>query len=391
MEDQPADSGDLTASAVPEGKSARRHRLPRQKLRETDAPKDDATQAQSESESHDAASSDDVTPADEVAAAPEPSEATVSEAEPESASEPVASEEPVEPEPVASEPVVSEPEAVASEPTRRRRFPWGRTKAAAPVTVTEPVAPSALAEAETDSAATEPEAEPVVDEPVEPVESQPEVAAEATPEPVAETDVHPIAVADADPAVPADDLAAEPEPEPVLVPHRTAGRGLKVAAVTAGALFVGAAAFAGATLQPYLTDRAEVHTKYEVAEISADAITTLWTYTPDDMDTLPDRAAKYLGGDFAAEYKRYIDSIVEPNKQAQVSNATQVLGSAVETLTPTEATALVYTNSVATSPVTKGIPSLRYLSYRLSLERRDNDWLITRMTAVTSLDLTPRL
>ena len=395
MEDQPADSGDLTASAVPEGKSARRHRLPRQKLRETDAPKDDATHAQSESESEsgDVASADDVTPADEVAAAPESSEEpSVSEAataEP-SASEPVASEEPVEPEPVASE-----PEAVASEPTRRRRFPWGRTKAAAPVAVTEPVAPSAPAEAETeaetDSAATEPEAEPVVDEPVEPVESQPEVAAEATPEPVAETDVHPTADADADPDVPADDAAAEPEPEPVLVPHRTAGRGLKVAAVTAGALFVGAAAFAGATLQPYLADRAEVHTKYEVAEISADAITTLWTYTPDDMDTLPDRAAKYLGGDFAAEYKRYIDSIVEPNKQAQVSNATQVLGSAVETLTPTEATALVYTNSVATSPVTKGIPSLRYLSYRLSLERRDNDWLITRMTAVTSLDLTPRL
>lgn len=397
MEDQPAHSGDLTASAVPEGKSARRHRLPRQKLRETDAPKDDATQAHSESD--DVASSDDVTPADEVAAAPEPSEKpSVSEAATEepSAPEPVASEEPVESEPVASEPVASEPvasepEAVASEPTRRRRFPWGRTKAAAPVTVTEPVAPSAPAEVETDSAATEPEAEPVVDEPVEPVESQPEVAAEATPEPVAETDVPPTADADADPDVPADDLAAEPEPEPVLVPHRTAGRGLKVAAVTAGALFVGAAAFAGATLQPYLADRAEVHTKYEVAEISADAITTLWTYTPDDMDTLPDRAAKYLGGDFAAEYKRYIDSIVEPNKQAQVSNATQVLGSAVETLTPTEATALVYTNSVATSPVTKGIPSLRYLSYRLSLERRDNDWLITRMTAVTSLDLTPRL
>jgi Mce-associated membrane protein len=67
------------------------------------------------------------------------------------------------------------------------------------------------------------------------------------------------------------------------------------------------------------------------------------------------------------------------------------MGTAVESLTPTEATALVFTNSVATSPVTKGIPSLRYLSYRLDLENRDNTWLITRMTAVTSLDLTPRL
>jgi Mce-associated membrane protein len=46
---------------------------------------------------------------------------------------------------------------------------------------------------------------------------------------------------------------------------------------------------------------------------------------------------------------------------------------------------------VATSPVTKNIPSLRYLSYRLTLERRNSTWLITEMTPVTSLDLTPRL
>ena len=45
---------------------------------------------------------------------------------------------------------------------------------------------------------------------------------------------------------------------------------------------------------------------------------------------------------------------------------------------------------MATSPVTKGIPSLRYLSYRLTMERRDHQWLITKMTAVTSLDLTPQ-
>jgi Mce-associated membrane protein len=60
-------------------------------------------------------------------------------------------------------------------------------------------------------------------------------------------------------------------------------------------------------------------------------------------------------------------------------------------LTPTEATAIVYTNSVATSPVTKGIPSLRYLSYRLTMKRQDDRWLITQMVAVTKLDLTPQL
>ena len=181
------------------------------------------------------------------------------------------------------------------------------------------------------------------------------------------------------------------EPEVILVPHRPAGKRLKIAAVAAATLFVGAAAFAAATLQPYLADRALVDTKLDVARTAANAITTLWTYTPDNMDSLPDRSAGYLGGDFANEYRKYIDAIVAPNKQAQVTNTTQVMGAAVETLTPSEATAIVYTNSVATSPVTKNIPSLRYLSYRLTLERRDAKWLITRMSTVTSLDLTPRL
>ncbi|MDT5244554.1 MAG: Mce-associated rane protein, partial [Mycobacterium sp.] len=106
---------------------------------------------------------------------------------------------------------------------------------------------------------------------------------------------------------------------------------------------------------------------------------------------LPDRSAAYLGGDFANEYRKYIDAIVAPNKQAQVTNTTQVMGTAVETVTPTEATALVYTNSVATSPGSKNIPSLRYLSYRLTMERSDTKWLITRMSTVTSFDLTPQL
>jgi len=203
--------------------------------------------------------------------------------------------------------------------------------------------------------------------------------------------------ADADPVAAkvetpeAPDAEAEEPEDVVLVPHRTAGRALKLVAVAAGVLFVGAAAFAGAAIQPYLADRAAVQTKFVIAETAASAITTLWTYTPDDMDKLPERSAKYLGGDFAADYKRYIDAIVAPNKQAQVTNNTQVLGAAVESLTPTEATAIVYTNSVATSPVTKGIPSLRYLSYRLTMKPQGSRWLITQMVAVTKLDLTPRL
>ncbi len=181
------------------------------------------------------------------------------------------------------------------------------------------------------------------------------------------------------------------EAETVLVAHQPAGKRLRIAAAAAAALFVAGGAFAGATAQPVLADRALVDTKLDIARTAQNAITTLWTYTPENMNSLADRSARYLTGDFASEYRKFIDSIVATNKQAQVTNSTSVLGTAVESVTPSEATAVVYTNSVATSPVTKNIPSLRYLSYRLSMKRDDADWRVTRMTTVTMLDLTPQL
>ncbi|QEM48052.1 mammalian cell entry protein [Mycolicibacterium grossiae] len=329
--------------------------------------------------------------------------------------------ETVTPEPAAAEPAAksttAEPQT-AEPTTTRRRFGWGRKKAApaAPVVTETPDAVPDPSPLDTTPASTAPaDTTPVDTAPVDTTSAEDVAAAPAdetetdvvTTAAVADTtvapeadDVDPVSTEDAESTETAEtseapESAATSEadeaPEPVLVPHRTAGRALKVAAAAAGVLVVGAAAFAGAALQPYLADRAEVQTKFEIAKVSADAITTLWTYTPEDMDSLPDRAARYLGGDFATDYRRYIDSIVSTNKQAQVSNVTQVMGTAVEDLSPTEATALVYTNSVATSPVTKGIPSLRYLSYRLGLRLEDRKWRITQMQAVTSLDLTPRL
>ena len=226
--------------------------------------------------------------------------------------------------------------------------------------------------------------------------SQPAAAVDATPPGTADNpdDASPQGSDEASP----DDADATTDGTPddvVLVPHRPAGRRLMLAAVVAAVLFVGSAGFAGAMVQPYLSERALVATKLEIAQTAAEAITTLWTYTPEDMATLADRASRYLAGDFSEEYARYIDAIVEPNKQAQVTNRTQVVGAAVESVSPPDspdqATAIVYTNSVATSPVTKNIPSLRYLSYRLTMERDGSRWLITRMSTVTSFDLTPQL
>lgn len=185
--------------------------------------------------------------------------------------------------------------------------------------------------------------------------------------------------------------ASEAETKPVSGRNWLRRNKVALGVGTSAALFVAAGAFAGATVQPYLVDRAAVATKLDIARTAADAITTLWTYTPEDMDKLPDRSAKYLSGDFEDQYRKYVDAIVPTNRQAKVTNKTEVVGTAVESLQGSEATAIVYTNTTSTSPLSKNIPAMKYLSYRLQLKREDGDWLVTKMTTVTSLDLTPQM
>jgi Mce-associated membrane protein len=196
--------------------------------------------------------------------------------------------------------------------------------------------------------------------------------------------------ADAEPDLDADAASAAAD-KPVKTRRSwLAGKWAGIAAAVAAVLFVGSAAFAGATLHPYLNDRATAATKLKVAQTAANAITTLWTYTPENMDKLADRASAYLSGDFEAQYRKFVDAIVAPNKQAKITNSTQVTGAAVESLDDSNAAVIVYTNTTSTSPLNKNIPSLKYLSYRLFMKRTDGRWLVTRMTTVTSLDLTPQ-
>ena len=191
----------------------------------------------------------------------------------------------------------------------------------------------------------------------------------------------------------AESETAEPAPvrEPSAARKWLTDNTIRVQLASAVALFVAAGAFAGAMVQPYLAERATVANKERIARTAADAITTLWSYTPDDMDTLSDRSAKYLGGDFGQQYRRYVDAIAPTNKQAKVTSATQVVAAAVESVRGSEATALVYTNTTSSSPQSNNIPSLKYLSYRLELQRDGRDWRVTKMSTVTSLDLTPKL
>ena len=188
-----------------------------------------------------------------------------------------------------------------------------------------------------------------------------------------------------------EDPAPEPVKEPSAARKWLTRNKKRLALVSSAGLFVGAGAFAGAAVEPYLMERATVATKEQIARTAADAIATLWSYTPDDMDKLSERSARYLGGDFGVQYRRYVDAIEPTNKQAQVYSSTAVVAAAVESLRGSEATALVYTNTTSTSPNSNNIPSLKYLSYRLELQREGRDWRVTKMTTVTSLDLTPKL
>jgi len=187
----------------------------------------------------------------------------------------------------------------------------------------------------------------------------------------------------------------ETVPEQPKAPNWLARNKTRVAILSSVGFFVVAGGFAGATVQPYLMDRAAVQTKLTIAKTAADAIATLWSYTPENMDKLSDRAAKYLAGDFEQQYRKYVDAIAPTNKQAKVTSSTQVVGAAVESLygapEATEATAIVYTNTTSTTPQNNNIPSMKYLSYRLELSRYGRDWRVTKMTTVTSLDLTPKL
>ncbi|OBK25405.1 mammalian cell entry protein [Mycobacterium asiaticum] len=170
------------------------------------------------------------------------------------------------------------------------------------------------------------------------------------------------------------------------------GRVAAVIAAAAAILFVGSAAFAGATVQPYLSERATVEVKVKVARAAANAVTALWSYTPENMDTLADRAGRYLAGDFSAQYRKFVEEkVVGPNKQYKMTNSTEVTGVAVETLDGPNAVVIVYTNTTSTTPLKKNIPSLQYLAYLMTMKREGDRWLVTRMNTITSLDVTPHV
>ncbi len=188
-----------------------------------------------------------------------------------------------------------------------------------------------------------------------------------------------------------DDLTAEQAHAGAAAASQRLDRWLCVAVGTAAVLFVGVSALAGAVVQRQLADRAADGARMQVARTAAAATTALWTYTPDTIDTLPDRVSRYLTGDFEAHYRSFIEKVTGPNKRAAVSDTTDVVGVGVEALDGDDAAAIVFTNTTATSPLTKNIPSVKYVAFRLVMRKQGSKWLVADMATVSFMDLTPKI
>jgi serine/threonine protein kinase len=154
-------------------------------------------------------------------------------------------------------------------------------------------------------------------------------------------------------------------------------------------LCVAAVVFAAITGRLYLADQAVADAKRAIVRTATEAIKAMWTYSPEDMDGLPDRAAKYLYGDLRNQFSQFVKEITPANKQAKITNTTDVLASGIESFTGSDATAIVYTNMTSTSP--KNQPEVKYTSYRLIMQMHDSAWPIIRMTTITSSDSEPKL
>jgi Mce-associated membrane protein len=189
-------------------------------------------------------------------------------------------------------------------------------------------------------------------------------------------------------------LTEGPDVSTAVGPEFRSRRTRRLVTLTAGvvaAAFVACGAFAGATLQPYLADRAIAESKINAARTAAAAVTVLWTYTPETIDTLPDRAAEFLSGDFNAQYRAFVESIAVPNQQAQVTTNASVVGVGVETLNQSDAVVIVFANTTTTSPMNRDIPALKYVGYRLQMKHHGSRWLVTKMSTVSFIDLTPQV
>lgn len=288
--------------------------------------------------------------ADKQEATPELTEPTATESESTATDKTEAA--PAEPDSAAvesSDATPAEAAEAAAKSAKRRR--WFRARKVAPVADDEPAAP--------------------------------ETAESATPEAVEAGAAEEATLAD-DP----DAAAAAQDDEIETVERKPAGAWLAAAVAVAAALFVAAGAFGGVVLQPYLADRVAASTKIRIAETAKDAITTMFTYTPDDMEQLSSRSARYLGGNLKEEYAKQVDALTATNKQSQIRRNAQVVGAAVESLKGNNATAMVYANITYTSSQTKEVPRIFLVAYRLTMERKSGDWLVTNMPWITSKDLT---
>ncbi|KUH83139.1 MULTISPECIES: hypothetical protein [unclassified Mycobacterium] len=126
-----------------------------------------------------------------------------------------------------------------------------------------------------------------------------------------------------------------------------------------------------------LSDRARI----ESVQAAKDATVALLSYRPDTVEQDLMGVRDRLTGDFRGEYTKLIQDVVIPGaKQQHISATASVAAAASVSATPGHAVVLVFVNQTTTVGTTA--PTDLQSSVRVTMDRIDDRWLISKFSPV---------
>lgn len=160
-------------------------------------------------------------------------------------------------------------------------------------------------------------------------------------------------------------------------PPKRTGRGKRIVRMVVATL-VGAACLTVFVVQlrQYLDERQMSSARDDVAAIASQGVTSALSYKADSVDGDLTKAADTMTGEFLDYYTKFTKDIVAPAaKEKNINTTANVIGSAVVTVSDSNAEVLLFVNQSTTSSASPN-PSQSASSVRVKLERTDSKWLI---------------
>jgi Mce-associated membrane protein len=120
------------------------------------------------------------------------------------------------------------------------------------------------------------------------------------------------------------------------------------------------------------------HVQKHVQEV----VPKLLSYTPASVATMADTVDPLLTGDFKAEYRELLEETIVPQAQQQrITNDTEVVGVAVESLGTDEASVLVFVDQQTTKRA-EPEPQRSESAVQVGLRKVQEQWLISSFRPV---------